>query len=243
MASLSVKYLACMYAMGAMRCMACQMHACTSCRDTCWHRHLLECMQALGLRSALNEKELELLELREQHIQLVVRALKMRTRGYMRPSSSTAEMESGDRLEPITCAYPPQARSQEARANWEAALESKDRAIMQLDEALASRQRALEQLTAAGSSGAAASHQAHTELQEKAAQVGEHVRENAIADGEQHTSPPQHGVPCRWLLWNAPCTRLTPPLRTCGSMQMRLQSNWRCVFGTACGQQRGRWRW
>ena len=36
-----------------------------------------------------------------------------------------------------------QARSQEARSNWETALESKDRAIDQLEEALASRQRAL----------------------------------------------------------------------------------------------------
>lgn len=36
-----------------------------------------------------------------------------------------------------------QARSQEARSNWETALESKDRAIEQLEEALASRQRAL----------------------------------------------------------------------------------------------------
>lgn len=36
-----------------------------------------------------------------------------------------------------------QARSQEARANWETALDAKDRAIAQLEEALASRQRAL----------------------------------------------------------------------------------------------------
>lgn len=36
-----------------------------------------------------------------------------------------------------------QARSQEARSNWETALDSKDRAIEQLEEALASRQRAL----------------------------------------------------------------------------------------------------
>jgi hypothetical protein len=36
-----------------------------------------------------------------------------------------------------------QARSQEARANWETALDAKDRAIDQLEEALASRQRAL----------------------------------------------------------------------------------------------------
>jgi hypothetical protein len=36
-----------------------------------------------------------------------------------------------------------QARSQEARANWETALDSKDCAIAQLEEALASRQRAL----------------------------------------------------------------------------------------------------
>lgn len=36
-----------------------------------------------------------------------------------------------------------QARSQEARANWETALDAKDRAIAQLEEALASRQRSL----------------------------------------------------------------------------------------------------
>lgn len=60
-----------------------------------------------------------------------------------------------------------QARSQEARSNWEAALASKDRAILQLEEALASRQRAVEQLVAA------ASHTADLELdyQEKSARV------------------------------------------------------------------------
>eukprot|EP00955_Chlamydomonas_euryale_P017881 190529-Chlamydomonas_euryale.AAC.5 len=47
----------------------------------------------------------------------------------------------------------PQERSQDARSNWEAALESKDRAISQLDEALASRQRAVEQLLAASDAG------------------------------------------------------------------------------------------
>lgn len=47
----------------------------------------------------------------------------------------------------------PQARSQEARSNWETALESKDRAIEQLEEALASRQRALVR-QAAGTAGA-----------------------------------------------------------------------------------------
>lgn len=36
-----------------------------------------------------------------------------------------------------------QARSQEARVNWEAALDTKDRAIAQLEEALASKQHAL----------------------------------------------------------------------------------------------------
>jgi hypothetical protein len=44
---------------------------------------------------------------------------------------------------------PHQARSQEARSNWETALQSKDRAIQQLEEALASRQRALVSLAAA----------------------------------------------------------------------------------------------
>lgn len=45
---------------------------------------------------------------------------------------------------PCCCHH--QARSQEARSNWETALESKDRAIEQLEEALASRQRALVRL-------------------------------------------------------------------------------------------------
>lgn len=52
-----------------------------------------------------------------------------------------------------------QARSQEARSNWEAALDSKDRAISQLEDALAARQRTIEQLNrqaAAGGAGSAA---------------------------------------------------------------------------------------
>lgn len=49
---------------------------------------------------------------------------------------------------------PLQTRSQQARANWEAALSSKDRAILQLEEALASRQRAIEQLVAATNNNA-----------------------------------------------------------------------------------------
>lgn len=61
-----------------------------------------------------------------------------------------------------------QARSQEARSNWEAALASKDRAILQLDEALASRQRAIEQLVAITSSTADQEHA----LREKNAKVG-----------------------------------------------------------------------
>lgn len=44
------------------------------------------------------------------------------------------------------CVAALQARSQEARANWESALSSKDRAIQQLEEALSSRQRAIDQL-------------------------------------------------------------------------------------------------
>lgn len=52
-----------------------------------------------------------------------------------------------------------QARSQEARANWEAALESKDRAIGQLEDALQAREQALEraarQAADAGAGGAA----------------------------------------------------------------------------------------
>ena len=86
--------------------------------------------QLLQLQSALNEKELELLELRELHVQLV-------------------------------------ARSQAARINWEAALASKDRAILQLEEALASRQRAIEQLVSATST-----LDLEQELQDRNAKVG-----------------------------------------------------------------------
>eukprot|EP00198_Chlamydomonas_reinhardtii_P000169 XP_001689504.1 predicted protein [Chlamydomonas reinhardtii] len=86
--------------------------------------------ELLNLRAALNEKDLELIELREQHVHLV-------------------------------------ARTHEARNNWEAAMSSKDRAILQLEEALASRQRAVEQLLAATSHTA----DVDQELQEKTAQV------------------------------------------------------------------------
>eukprot|EP00798_Chlamydomonas_sp_ICE-L_P025727 gene25727-11385_t len=81
--------------------------------------------ELLHLRSSLNEKELELIELREQHVQLV-----------------------------------------EARSNWEAALASKDRAILQLEEALASRQRSIEELVAA-----TANIELEGELDERNAQV------------------------------------------------------------------------
>ena len=47
-----------------------------------------------------------------------------------------------------------QARSQEARENWEAALSSKDRAIAQLEEALESRERATAELVASHHSSA-----------------------------------------------------------------------------------------
>ncbi len=53
----------------------------------------------------------------------------------------------------LTCALVTvvQARSQDARVNWEAALASKDKAIAQLEEALAAERKASEQarLTAA----------------------------------------------------------------------------------------------
>lgn len=62
-----------------------------------------------------------------------------------------------------------QARSQEARANWEAALASKDRAIAQLDEALASRQRAIEQLISSNTAPA----YTDADIQERDAKVGE----------------------------------------------------------------------
>jgi predicted nucleic acid-binding Zn-ribbon protein len=57
----------------------------------------------------------------------------------------------------LTCAalHNLQSRSQEARTNWEAALDSKDRAIAQLEDALVARQRTVDQLAAANSSGPA----------------------------------------------------------------------------------------
>ena len=56
------------------------------------------------------------------------------------------------------CAHGTQERSQDARANWEAALSAKDRAIAQLEEALASERKAAEQTraTAAGAVSQAA---------------------------------------------------------------------------------------
>jgi hypothetical protein len=62
----------------------------------------------------------------------------------------------------------PQSRSQEARANWEAALASKDRAIDQLEDALAARQRALDTLAASASSTA----KLEAQLEERDGQVG-----------------------------------------------------------------------
>jgi DNA repair exonuclease SbcCD ATPase subunit len=64
---------------------------------------------------------------------------------------------------------PPQARSQEARNNWESALDSKDRAIAQLEEALQSRQRTLEQLTSSSAASADAGHQLQAAQQRAAA--------------------------------------------------------------------------
>jgi hypothetical protein len=62
-----------------------------------------------------------------------------------------------------------QARSQEARNNWESALDSKDRAIAQLEEALQSRQRTLEQLTSSSAASADAGHQLQVAQQRAAA--------------------------------------------------------------------------
>lgn len=96
--------------------------------------------EVLKLKAALNEKEMELIELREQHMQLV-------------------------------------ARSQEARANWEAALDSKDRAIGQLEEALAARQRVVEQLEAGQAMAERAAREAQMqhakEVQEQASALAE----------------------------------------------------------------------
>jgi septal ring factor EnvC (AmiA/AmiB activator) len=63
-----------------------------------------------------------------------------------------------------------QARSQEARSNWEAALESKDRAIGQLEEALSARQRTIEQLNRQIAAGTPADAALEASLAE--AQVG-----------------------------------------------------------------------
>lgn len=84
-----------------------------------------------------------------------------------------------------------QARSHEARNNWEAALAAKDRAILQLEEALASRQRAVEQLVAA------ASHTADLEvdLQEKTARVRSmHVDAWHLAQACLHHARVEHAA-------------------------------------------------
>ena len=77
---------------------------------------------------------------------------------------------------PACC--PAQARSQEARNNWESALDSKDRAISQLEEALNSRQRTLEQLTASSASSA------ETQQQLQAAQQKLSALEAALAEAQ-----------------------------------------------------------
>jgi hypothetical protein len=64
-----------------------------------------------------------------------------------------------------------QRRSAEARENWEAALASKDRAIVQLETALASRQRAVEELTEAAAGGAEAVDLQHARIQVRLAAV------------------------------------------------------------------------
>eukprot|EP00879_Flechtneria_rotunda_P033388 GHRR01036974.1.p2 GENE.GHRR01036974.1~~GHRR01036974.1.p2 ORF type:complete len:100 (+),score=26.98 GHRR01036974.1:523-822(+) len=87
---------------------------------------------------------MELIELREQHMQLVVSCphhrLHLACLHCCRPAPCIAAGLSTARTSCCVCL---QARSQEARSNWETALEAKDRAIGQLEEALASRQRAL----------------------------------------------------------------------------------------------------
>eukprot|EP00775_Hariotina_reticulata_P011860 gene11860-12004_t len=96
--------------------------------------------EVIRLKAALNEKEMELIELREQHMQLV-------------------------------------ARSQEARANWETALDSKDSAIAQLEEALASRQRALDNAACQAAEGQEEASAALSVAQSRA-----HALEAALAE-------------------------------------------------------------
>ena len=132
------------------------------------------CVQSMRQRSDLNQKEMELLEMREQYARLVVR------RGTCRPNMTYAHtiimslrrtstvlgciwrcMQSG-RLKlflPLSVPQsivlaPAQARSNEARANWEEALAAKDRAIVQLEEALSAERQAAEQARVAAAAAA-----------------------------------------------------------------------------------------
>jgi hypothetical protein len=133
-------------------------------------------LQVIRLKAALNEKDMELIELREQHMQLVVSSKAVvavtqcnnpQWQGTLLPAHGGTKQDSGAAtarlvacrlagklampllIAQLACscifAYllPVQARSQEARSNWETALDTKDRAITQLEEALESSKRAL----------------------------------------------------------------------------------------------------
>jgi predicted nucleic acid-binding Zn finger protein len=50
------------------------LHAAAERGPSGWRARRRPCPQVINLKAALNEKEIELLELREQHMQLVVRS-------------------------------------------------------------------------------------------------------------------------------------------------------------------------
>ena len=109
--------------------------------------------QSAWLRSALAEREAQFEELQDQHLRLVVSNFNV----YSIDSDHT-EFAIGIVWHAYSiwciclvnrctvngfCVM--QQRSQEARQNWESALESKDRALTQLEDALVTQKRTLQQ--------------------------------------------------------------------------------------------------
>ena len=105
-------------------------------------------VQVLDLKEALNDKELELMELRIQHGQLQVLfpnaadLLASMSRFWLGELDLSAHQDHPALLASRMCGCA-QNNSEEAQGNWEAALQSKDRAIQQLEDALSSKERAL----------------------------------------------------------------------------------------------------
>ncbi|KAF6253880.1 hypothetical protein COO60DRAFT_1462988 [Scenedesmus sp. NREL 46B-D3] len=152
-------------------------------------------VQVIRLKAALNEKDMELIELREQHMQLV-------------------------------------ARSQEARANWETALDTKDRAITQLEEALESSKRALDaahrQAAAVQSDAGAAVSAVRGKVQAlEAALEQAHAtitqQSEAISDQARHLEAARHATTQEGAAADARVRALQQELASCQVQQGQLQ--------------------